>query len=95
MKKMRIIRTMRTWNKRSCGTRKSRTMLRSPQRMKKTWLMSYHLTKGSSSKGKGKGKKKSADDRKKKSQRASCKQHGHWHGDPECPMTSWRRENSG
>ena len=38
-----------------------------------------------SSKGKGKGDRRSTDERKKKSQCASCKQYGHWHGDAECP----------
>ena len=46
----------------------------------------YHSSKGSSSsKGKGKGDRRSTDERKKKSQCASCKQYGHWHGDAECP----------
>ena len=39
-------------------------------------------------KGKGKGKSKDsrkAEDRKKNSQCAGCKQYGHWHGDPSCP----------
>ena len=46
----------------------------------------------SDGKSKGKGKKggrfveyRSKDQRKAKSKRASCKQTGHWHGDPECP----------
>ena len=46
----------------------------------------YHQPKRSgSSKGRGKGKDRPLDDRKKKSKCASCKQFGHWHGDPECP----------
>ena len=43
----------------------------------------YFQPKG---KGKGKGKDtRKAEDRKKNSQCASCKQYGHWHGDPTCP----------
>ena len=41
------------------------------------------------SKGKGKGSRpketRQVDDRKKNSRCSSCKQKGHWHGDPECP----------
>ena len=45
----------------------------------------YHQAK---SKGQGKGKqpdRRKAEDRKKNSQCASCKQYGHWHGDAVCP----------
>ena len=41
--------------------------------------------KGKPPKGRGKGETRSVDQRKKKSKCSSCKQTGHWHGDPECP----------
>ena len=45
----------------------------------------YRNPRSSGSKGKGKGEKRSTDERKKRSQCASCKQYGHWHGDADCP----------